>query len=165
MIRSDRENNLALAREHVRIIPLPDPNCFSSTSIDLKLDEELSCWKPPGDLAKGERPIVSPNRPGFDVNSLMSHYGTTFQIPPDGFILEPWAFLLGWTVEKIQLPPSSRLAARVEGRSSLARLGLGVHVTAPLIHAGFGNTGDPANSSVPPAPTSSQPTPRKRRRR
>jgi dCTP deaminase len=45
-------------------------------------------------------------------------------------------------VERIQLPPSSRLAARVEGRSSLARLGLGVHVTAPIIHAGFGYTGD-----------------------
>src|SRR5262245_59906256 len=32
----------------------------------------------------------------------------------------------------------SRLAARVEGKSSLARIGLGVHVTAPTIHAGFG---------------------------
>jgi hypothetical protein len=31
----------------------------------------------------------------------------------------------------------SRLAARVEGKSSLARLGLGIHVTAPTIHSGF----------------------------
>jgi dCTP deaminase len=36
------------------------------------------------------------------------------------------------------LPFRSRIAARVEGKSSLARLGLGVHVTAPTIHAGFG---------------------------
>jgi dCTP deaminase len=35
-------------------------------------------------------------------------------------------------------PHRSRLAARVEGKSSLARLGIGVHVTAPTIHAGFG---------------------------
>jgi dCTP deaminase len=41
-------------------------------------------------------------------------------------------------LEQIQLPHRSRLAARVEGKSSLARLGLGVHVTAPTIHAGFG---------------------------
>src|SRR5206468_12471609 len=33
-------------------------------------------------------------------------------------------FLLGWTVERIQLPHTARLAARVEGKSSLARLGL-----------------------------------------
>lgn len=35
------------------------------------------------------------------------------------------------------LPPQSRIAARVEGRSTLARLGLVVHLTAPVIHAGF----------------------------
>lgn len=32
---------------------------------------------------------------------------------------------------------NARLAARVEGKSSLARFGLGVHITAPTIHAGF----------------------------
>jgi dCTP deaminase len=37
----------------------------------------------------------------------------------------------------VNLPYDSRLAARVEGKSSLARLGLGVHITAPTIHAGF----------------------------
>ena len=41
------------------------------------------------------------------------------------------------TKETIGLPVTSRLAARVEGRSSLARLGVGIHVTAPTIHAGF----------------------------
>ena len=52
--------------------------------------------------------------------------------------MESGTFLLGWTIEKVQLPHRSRLAARVEGKSSLARLGIGVHVTAPTIHAGFG---------------------------
>jgi dCTP deaminase len=144
MILSDREIKLSLIREHVRITPLPAADCFSSMAIDLTLDEELSRWKPSENLAKGQRLIVSPNAPGFDVTALQSEYGETFRIPAEGLILEPWAFLLGWTVEQIQLPPSSRLAARVEGRSSLARLGLGVHVTAPIIHAGFGYTGDSA---------------------
>src|SRR5713101_2113135 len=46
-------------------------------------------------------------------------------------------FMLGYTREIIQLPHHSRIAARVEGKSSLARLGIGIHVTAPTIHAGF----------------------------
>jgi dCTP deaminase len=39
--------------------------------------------------------------------------------------------------EYVNLPMDSRLAARVEGKSSLARIGVGVHITAPTIHAGF----------------------------
>src|SRR5258705_7222569 len=46
--------------------------------------------------------------------------------------------VLAWTKEYVNLVSHNRLAARVEGKSSLARLGLGVHVTAPTIHAGFG---------------------------
>jgi dCTP deaminase len=45
---------------------------------------------------------------------------------------------LGWTEEKIYLPHTSRLCARVDGKSSLGRMGIGVHITAPTIHAGFG---------------------------
>jgi dCTP deaminase len=45
--------------------------------------------------------------------------------------------VLGWTEETVELPTHARLAARVEGKSSLARLGIGIHVTAPTIHAGF----------------------------
>lgn len=37
----------------------------------------------------------------------------------------------------MEIPISSRLAARVEGKSSLARLGISIHVTAPVIHSGF----------------------------
>ena len=66
------------------------------------------------------------------------------------FRLAPASFVLGWTIEKIRLPYTSRLAARVEGKSSLARLGIGVHVTAPTIHAGFGDkAGDPAYPGTP----------------
>lgn len=54
-----------------------------------------------------------------------------------GFVVEPGTFLLAWTAEEVELPSRSRLAARIEGKSSLARLGIGVHITAPTIHAGF----------------------------
>src|SRR5260370_38238383 len=59
-------------------------------------------------------------------------------------------FVLGFTQQRIYLPNSSRLAARVEGKSSLARLGVGIHVTAPTIHAGFGyNPKDPSHLGLP----------------
>jgi dCTP deaminase len=58
-------------------------------------------------------------------------------IPEDGYILNNGKLVLGWTVETIKLPLNARLAARVEGKSSLARFGLGIHITAPTIHAGF----------------------------
>jgi dCTP deaminase len=45
--------------------------------------------------------------------------------------------VLGWTREYVDLKTDARLAGRVEGKSSLARLGLGVHITAPTIHSGF----------------------------
>ena len=49
--------------------------------------------------------------------------------------MEPGDFILGSTVEHIEVPPD--LAARVEGKSSLGRLGLMVHVTAGFIDPGF----------------------------
>jgi dCTP deaminase len=58
--------------------------------------------------------------------------------PHNGYELAPRTFILGFTQQRIRLPTRSRIVARVEGRSSLARLGVGVHVTAPTIHAGFG---------------------------
>lgn len=51
--------------------------------------------------------------------------------------LRPHSFVLAWTQEKVKIPNTSRLAARVEGKSSMARLGISVHVTAPTIHSGF----------------------------
>lgn len=55
----------------------------------------------------------------------------------DSVILQPNSLVLGITRERVELPVESRYAARVEGRSSLARLGLAVHITAPTIHSGF----------------------------
>jgi dCTP deaminase len=44
---------------------------------------------------------------------------------------------LGVTHEWVELPLAAGIAARVEGRSTLARMGLVVHLTAPIIHAGW----------------------------
>jgi dCTP deaminase len=143
MILSDRENKLALRRDHIGITPLPLDSAFSSMAVDLTLHSAIAFWMP----RQGQQTVpvmVYPARPGFDVENLLREHGSTLTMPAEGFMLKPKAFVLGWTEELIRLPHSSRLAARVEGRSSLARLGVGVHVTAPTIHAGFGCTDDPA---------------------
>ena len=143
MILSDRENKLALKRDHIRITPLPPDSAISSTSVDLTLGEEISYWHPA--TGPGAEPlVVYPHQPEFDVIGLLREHGTALLLPPAGFILKPGMFVLGWTAEQISLPYTSRLAARVEGRSSLARVGVGIHVTAPTIHAGFGFTNDPS---------------------
>jgi dCTP deaminase len=142
MILSDREIKLALRRDFLRITPAPPDRAISSTAIDLTLHEEISLWL---SQAK-ERPspvVVYPARSQFDVVKLFDEHGTKLLLSSEGFILKPGAFVLGWTDEQIRLPHTSRLAGRVEGRSSLARLGVGVHVTAPTIHAGFGATENP----------------------
>jgi dCTP deaminase len=141
MILSDRESKLTLRREQIRILPHPPDDAFSSMSIDLTLHEEISFW----DLQQSETAplIVYPGQPEFDLARLMRQHVTTQVLGAEGFVLKPGEFVLGWTEEHIQLPYTSRLAAQVEGRSSLARLGIGVHVTAPTIHAGFGFLDDP----------------------
>jgi dCTP deaminase len=142
MILSDRENKLALKRDHIRITPLPPDSAISSTAVDLTLGGEISYWHPA--TGPGAEPlVVYPHQPQFDPIELLREHGTTVLLPPAGFILKPGMFVLGWTAEQIRLPYTSRLAARVEGRSSLARVGVGIHVTAPTIHAGFGFTNDP----------------------
>jgi dCTP deaminase len=137
MILSDREIRIALLRGTIQVAPPPREDAWSSTALDLTLGQEISRWKLAG--RKGAKPPPFwPNRPDFDVTTLLKQHGETIAIPAKGFKVVPNAFLLGWTEERIQLPHFSRLAARVEGKSSLARLGLGIHVTAPTIHAGFG---------------------------
>jgi dCTP deaminase len=69
---------------------------------------------------------------------LLQAYAKPFTRDSGGsFVLPPGKFALGITHEWIELPRRSKIAARVEGRSTLARLGLAIHMTAPIIHAGF----------------------------
>lgn len=138
MILSDREIAEAMERGWVRITPSPgdlSAEVWSSTALDLRLDARLQVWRPPD--PDGVRLVVDPCDVGFSATALASVHADEEDCS-EGFEVEPGMFLLGWTVEKLQLPHAARIAARVEGKSSLARIGLGVHVTAPTIHAGFG---------------------------
>ena len=62
-----------------------------------------------------------------------------FEVKDDQpFIVQPGEFVLGATLEKIKIP--NNIVARVEGRSSLGRLGLLIHATAGFIDPGFSGT-------------------------
>ena len=60
---------------------------------------------------------------------------TIHESEDDGFVLHPGEFILGVTREKITLPNS--IVGKIEGKSSLGRIGLMVHVTAGFIDPGF----------------------------
>ena len=135
MILTDREIKIAIARRLIIIEPPPDENiAFTSTAVDLTLDPAIKIFKK--NVAGLER-IIDPSAPGFNSEDTIREMTDPKTIPPTGFKLEPGNFILAWTREYVGLSLLTRIAARVEGRSSLARFGVGVHITAPTIHAGF----------------------------
>jgi dCTP deaminase len=135
MVLTDREIQAALRDGQIKIDPNPDVRAYSSTSLDLSLSKLIRIWKPAPPM--GVEQIVCPAAPGYAYHEFIKEFTDLREIDDSGFVLEPQIFLLGWTAENVKLPVTSRLAARVEGKSSLARLGIGIHITAPTIHAGF----------------------------
>ena len=134
MILTDRELQIAIQNDLLIIKPQPAESAYSSTSVDLNLGSELSRFK---DDSPGIEVVIDPGKPGFRTEQALLNLTDTIDVGLEGYILMPGILHLGWTVEWINLKAESKLAARIEGKSSLARLGLAVHVTAPTIHSGF----------------------------
>ena len=110
----------------------PDDSRIGSSSVDLLLHERLIVLN----IGRNSGIIVDPSASEFAVMDFLQNIGSTVIIPEGGsYQMEPNQLVIAKTLEAIQLP--LHLAARVEGKSSLARLGLSVHVTAPSVHAGF----------------------------
>ncbi|MGC2209621.1 MAG: dCTP deaminase [Candidatus Korobacteraceae bacterium] len=135
MVLTDREIQAAIQSGQIIIDPVPGVEAYSSTSLDLTLSKYLHIWKPT--TVTGVEQVICPSTQGYKFNEFVKAYSETKEVGTDGYVVKPQEFLLGWTEENVDLPTCSRLAARVEGKSSLARLGIGIHITAPTIHAGF----------------------------
>jgi dCTP deaminase len=135
VILTDREIKIYIERKLIVVDPVPAPEAFASSSVDLTLDPIISLFKterPPGIDS-----VIDPTNPGFKSDAVVKELTTNHTIDPSvGYELKRHHLILAWTTEYIDLK-EARLAARVEGKSSLARLGLAVHMTAPTIHAGF----------------------------
>ena len=139
MILSNEKIRQAIQEGIIEIDPLPDlgnpdefERVFDTTALNLHLGEILSVPK------EGLSINLDPTQGGI-VETLRTIYDRQ-KIPPSGYILKPKHFVLANTRERVSLniiKGKPCYAARVEGKSSLARFGLMVHFTAPTIHAGF----------------------------
>ena len=140
MILSDDGLRLAIRQGSLEIFPEPSETQYTTSAVDLFLGEEFNVW----DAQKLQVPGFKP-----ELNLAEQTFAQTakaFLVPSkkedDGSVIfppfreHPW-HMLAITRERVHLNRNSRLAARVEGRSSLARIGIIVHLTAPTIHAGF----------------------------
>jgi dCTP deaminase len=134
MILTDREIQLSIRRGSIIIDPAPIDVAYSSTSVDLTLDAHFRRFKKDKKFLPRR---IDPTHEDYNIDEALDELTTEETIGDDGFELPQKELILGWTAEFVNLPIDTRIAARVEGKSSLARLGIGVHMTAPTIHAGF----------------------------
>jgi dCTP deaminase len=97
VILTDREIQIALSNKQITIEPEPEAIAYSSTSVDLTLDERLSEFKEDWtDLAGLETPAIDPGQKNFVAERVLSR----ITIPRDGYLLASKKFVLGWTREK-----------------------------------------------------------------
>ena len=122
MVLSDRTIKEELAKGRIVIEPL-DPSCIQPASVDLHLDRRILVFR-------------NTRQPFIDVRKEMPDLTETEEIPGDDpFILHPGEFVLGSTLESIAIPDD--IVARLEGKSSLGRLGLLIHSTAGYVDPGW----------------------------
>jgi dCTP deaminase len=122
MILSDRTIRAELEAGRIVIDPL-DEQCIQPSSVDLRLDRLF-------------RVFLNHTMPVIDVKEDLEDLTRLVEIGEgEAFILHPGEFVLGSTYERVTLPDD--LVGRIEGKSSLGRLGLLIHSTAGFIDAGF----------------------------
>ncbi|MDE2860393.1 MAG: dCTP deaminase [Chloroflexota bacterium] len=122
MVLSDRTIREELDGGRIIIDPL-DPSCIQPASVDLHLDRRLLVFR-------------NTRQPYIDVRRDMPDLTEVEEIPEEGpFILHPGEFVLGSTLESVTLPGD--IVARLEGKSSLGRLGLLIHSTAGYVDPGW----------------------------
>ena len=129
MILSDTGIEAELNAQRLTIDPYPQGR-IGPSSVDLLLHPTLRILPSP-DQMRG----VSLDPPLVDVTALLSQQ-PEHRLDRDGsYKMRHGQVIIGRTLETVELPID--LAGRIEGKSSLARLGLAVHISAPTIQAGF----------------------------
>jgi dCTP deaminase len=129
MILSDRDIRRALESGRIRIDPMPDlKTSLGSISIDFRLGTTFMVFE------HSRYSFIDPRHP----QSIGDAMRTIECGPDEPFIMQPGDFALASTVESLQLPDD--LLGRLEGRSSIARLGITVHSTAAVFEPGWVGT-------------------------
>jgi dCTP deaminase len=131
---SDFEIRKAIEDDWIGIEPF-DETRLQPVSVDLTLDDAYRRFRDDVHTIETADHLIEPGTDYYGrVPSWYSHT-TGHTIAPDGLRLRPGDFILACTRETIRLTPA--FAARVEGKSSLGRLGVAVHITAGFIDPGF----------------------------
>ena len=122
MLLSDRDIKAEVDSQRVVLDPW-DPEMIQPSSIDVRLDRYFRLFD------NHKYPYIDPREDQPDLTRLV-------EVEPDEpFVLHPGEFVLGSIYEAVTLPDD--IAARVEGKSSLGRLGLLTHATAGFVDPGF----------------------------
>jgi dCTP deaminase len=122
MILSDRTIREEIAAGRIVVEPFDDA-CIQPSSIDLHVDREFRVFQ------NNRYPYIDVMKEQPDLTELVE------VDEGESFILHPGEFVLGSTLERVALPDD--LVARLEGKSSLGRLGLLIHSTAGYVDPGW----------------------------
>ncbi len=122
MILSDRTIREEIEAGRIVIDPF-DPACVQPSSVDLHVDSQF-------------RVFANSRYPYIDVKEEMPSLTEVVKVEGgEPFILHPGEFVLGSTLERVGIPDDT--VARLEGKSSLGRLGLLIHSTAGYVDPGW----------------------------
>src|SRR3954453_10187760 len=122
MVLSDRTIKEEVAAGRLVFDPY-DESLVQPSSVDVRVDRSFRVFN------NSRYPFIDVRKPMENLTELV----TVEDEEP--FVLHPGEFVLGQTLERVQLPDD--LVARLEGKSSLGRLGLLIHSTAGFVDSGF----------------------------
>jgi dCTP deaminase len=122
VVLSDRTIRAEIDAGRIEIDPF-DPEMVQPSSVDVRVDRSFRVFH------NNRYPFIDVRQPMEDLTELV--------VVENGrpFVLHPGEFVLGQTLERVTLPDD--LVARLEGKSSLGRLGLLIHSTAGFVDSGF----------------------------
>jgi dCTP deaminase len=122
VVLSDRTIRRLVAEGRIGIDPF-EPDLMQPSSLDVRVDRYFRVFR------NSRYPFIDVKTAQEDLTELVEVQGA------EAFILHPGEFVLGSTLERVTLPDD--LVARLEGKSSLGRLGLLIHSTAGFIDPGW----------------------------
>jgi dCTP deaminase len=127
----DKDIEKLIEQERIIITPKPDETMISGVSVDIRLGHEFRVFQ------DHTAPYIDLSGPKDEMQKAMNSVMSDEIVIPDGeaFFLHPGELALAVTYESVTLPDD--IVGWLDGRSSLARLGLMVHVTAHRIDPGW----------------------------
>lgn len=124
-ILSDKTIKEYLEEGKIVIDPLKDEQQIQPSSVDMRLGDEFKVFK------VIRKPYIDPK----DEEDIAEYMESSTVPEGEAFIIHPNEFALATTQEYVKVPDD--LVARVEGRSSMGRIGVTMHVTAGYVDPGF----------------------------